>query len=240
MKNVKISYACTAGKNHAMRGEPCQDYVCGYAEDGFGAVMLSDGAGSKKYALESACLAAESAMEFVRKNIGRADGKTFRTELERQINKAMADSGLDADKMGATLLFAVFAQDKTLIGHIGDGVIIGARGDGFEVVSKPENGYCANQTYFFPTDESDGSSRFRFCIEDSGKYSDFLLASDGISHILYDFDTGEVAEVCRKFVRWNREYSREECSAALERNLMGIFSKYGSDDKSVALISVIA
>ena len=226
---MKISTACVTGKTHLENNIECQDVVKKYIGENLCITVLSDGAGSKKYGKNCAEVLCETVINYFKDGIGKFNAEKFITKLLF----ALYNKDLDEKNSGATLLFTVIENNNFLIGHLGDGVIIKSDGDEFKAVSLPENGHLANFTYFLPS--SDAQNHFRYT---TGKAKDavFIMASDGISDMLYEPDTNQGCNACKKMAEWLEKYSEAECDEILSDNLKEIFSNYSSDDLSIAII----
>ena len=227
---MKISTACITGKTHLENNIDCQDVIKKYMSENLCIIVLSDGAGSKKYGKECAEVLCKTVINYFKEGIGKFDDERF-------INKllfTLSNKDLDEKNSGATLLFTVVENNNFLIGHLGDGVIIKGDGNKFEAISLPENGHLVNFTYFLPA--SDAQNHFRYATGKSSDNTVFIMASDGISDMLYEPDTNQGCSACKKIAEWIEEYSEAECDEILRDNLKEIFSNYSSDDLSIAVI----
>ena len=239
-KRIICSSAAVAGKRHINNNIPCQDHTsCLIYDDNTAAVALSDGAGSKKYAEESAQIIVETCLKYFEEwvkasSYGPKSSDEFFSGLYNAINGGFSDVSENLSEYGGTMLFAAIMDSKIYIAHMGDGVIIGLNRESSRVLSYPENGEYANITYFFPTNDTE---HFRCQVIDA--YNDFsvILASDGVSEMLYSRKDKRIAGACFKFEEWNKHLSSEECSKMLEGSLSETFSQYSNDDKSIIILS---
>ncbi len=226
---MKISTASVTGKTHLENNIDCQDVIKKYVGENLCITVLSDGAGSKKYGKDCAEVLCDTVINYFKTGIGKFNSEKFITKLLF----ALSNKGLDEKNSGATLLFTVIEKNNFLIGHLGDGVIIKGKGDAFEAISLPENGHLANFTYFLPA--SDAENHFRYTTGQT-ENTVFIMASDGISDMLYEPDTNKGCSACNKIAEWIEDYSEAECDEILRDNLKEIFSNYSSDDLSIAVI----
>lgn len=229
LKTVSKSYI---GSTHAKSGLPCDDFCVTYCGD-LTIAVLCDGASSKKQGGESAQFVCNTTLEYFKSF--KAPVHSFSAEkFSQYINDALDNEDFTERNSGTTLLFVVSDGKNCLYGHIGDGVIIKGDSNGFKVCSEPENGFLVNMTYFFPC--TDSTNHFRTKLEKiSGPFC-FILASDGASDLLYDPETLTGHNACNMLEEWTRQFSEAECEKILEDNLKNVFSKYSSDDMSIAIM----
>ena len=232
---MKIICTSLTGSAHQVKNIECQDVVNSYCDDTFSIIVLSDGAGSKPYALESATLLTSETISYFKSFFTSSHIDLFDSEdFINYIQRCFQESGYSPETAGATLIFAVVINNRYLIGHMGDGVALLENNDDFSVISYPENGEYECETFFFPSESA--HKHFRTTRGEMGSSGAIILTSDGISDCLYDFNTGRVANAVKLMVEWARDYSEEKCKEVLLNNFRTIFSEYSADDKSVAII----
>ncbi|MCH5321243.1 MAG: protein phosphatase 2C domain-containing protein [Eubacterium sp.] len=232
---ISISYARAVSKAHKKENKCCEDFVDGYLNDDEAIIALADGGGSKKYAFETARLLCRKIIELFISNINFMS--LDESKLVSFLNDALVATNLPLNEMGSTFLFVAVKDGKYLAGHTGDGVIIKGDGENFTVLSKPENGEFANVTYFLPNLES-GEKHMRLYRGDANESLSFILASDGVADMLYDYETLEGMNICNKLNSWNKKYSKNECDETIKYNLENVLSEYSSDDLSIAVMSL--
>lgn len=131
--DIKITYARSVGESHKKNNKPCEDYVGGKVLNNSAAVIaLSDGGGSKKYALETSTALVNEALQLIN---SETLFKLTSDEIVSIMNNAVYALNLPVEETGATLLFAVIKDGKYLVGHIGDGVVIYGNDNEFNVLS---------------------------------------------------------------------------------------------------------
>ena len=238
---MKISVAggVVTGKRHALNGEECQDFYLSVVDSSANRalIVVADGAGSKKYAKESAECVAECMYELFAS--GLLTISSTREFLLEAINQKFSDMMLPADETGTTLLFIYICGNEFLTGHIGDGVIISDINDKFRVFSEPENGEMCFITFFVPTPDNN-DTHFRLQRGTLNPDTSFVLATDGAADLLYNSESCIVATACDIIREWNIEMSSEACSKEIESSLKNLFSEYSDDDQTVAIISISA
>ncbi len=227
---MRVAFARKTGSIHARAGRECQDYVNGFCDSsrGFAVAALADGAGSYQHSTAGARAAVEATLEYFRAHETIADRPAFVHMLSQAV--AQVDP-LRAD-VGTTLLFVAATKDGFIAGHIGDGAILIRQDGRFSVLSFPENGEHNWETFLLPCD--DQSVRFRF-YEGQGAEG-FLLASDGIAEQLFD-EAGQGCPACEKLYQWSIQMTDEGFHRTVKENLDGVFAKFSSDDKSLAVLS---
>lgn len=122
-------------------------------------------------------------------------GECFRVIFRSQMVKLARQMHIQNPKLEdfcATLVFLVQEEEKTLIGHIGDGVLICYNAQGVATyISNPENGQDSSHTYFTLSD--DFSSRFHYEVIPTDTYESCVLFSDGPQKMFY-YEGGGVVE----------------------------------------------
>lgn len=233
---VRIAAAESAGSYHSKNGIPCQDKTGINIDEEAAIAVISDGAGSKSYAEQSADMIVSAAIDYfktISKELSAITEDSFRSGLAETIYGRFGSKNVD--EYGGTLVLAAVTENCLFTAHMGDGIIIKLDNSGESVLSAPENGEYSNMSFFFP-----GSSEEHLRVSKHKIYGDFtlILASDGISDLIFSSSEDRAAPICRKFEMWNQSFEPEEAGKIYEDNLNGIFSKYSSDDKSIAVISV--
>lgn len=231
---MKIAYASLAGKKNQKKNMLCQDVIGRFSFDTYQLVVLSDGAGSKDYARESAELMVRSTGAFFcdPKHRQLTDFQTG--EFIQFINQEFWRNDLNKKNAGATLQFFLSDGNRYLIGHLGDGVILCGDPTESKVLSLPENGPVVNQTYLFPIEET--ADHFRTLEGTVSKDDFFVFSSDGMADLLYNNITLETAAACAKIAEWAREFDEEELEKILKDNLSSVFFKKTNDDIGIAVV----
>lgn len=188
MKNknaYRVVAASTAGPYHKAKGLKCQDFFA-FQENGSKMVaVVSDGAGSAKYGAIGAkhvcntlCrVLSHAKSKDVRQNIIDAI-EIARDELTfHRLNKGKNEDGLI--DFAATVVGAVYQNGKGLFFHIGDGagIALFEENEHAFVISEPENGIFASETFFYTMDDWKDSLRFT----PFSKAQSFFLMTDGVT-----------------------------------------------------------
>ena len=95
-------------------------------------------------------------------------------------------------KNGWAELFVCLKNDKIIVAHLGDGIILYNKSDEIKVLSEPENGEFINQTYFVTSSHYNHHLRlYKGSIDD---ISGFYLMTDGVSNLFYNSKTKFISE----------------------------------------------
>ena len=206
----KVGGVSVAGFSHIEEEIPCQDaFAYKLRENGLLIAAIADGAGSARLSHIGAQAFVDAAVfkihsspalepfdpDIVAAEIITAINETRTALTEEHIN---SESGppLSIGDFAATFLMVVANTDVGAFFHVGDGA--GARFANADissaVVSKPQNGEYANETYFVTRDDWKNYLRItRF----DGAFDTILLMSDGVTPMAM---TKGCAEPFGKFV----------------------------------------
>lgn len=188
MKNknaFQIVVASTVGPYHKARGMGGQDCFAFLKNKNRVVAVVSDGAGSAKYGKIGAKCVCEKVCEILMK----ADFKNIRQSivdaidcardalLVHRLNKTKNESGLM--DFSATLVGAVYQRNSGIFFHIGDGAGVALLNDKNKnaVISEPENGIFASETFFYTMDDWKDSLRFT----PFEKAQSLFLMTDGVT-----------------------------------------------------------
>lgn len=184
----KVVAASVAGKSHVDANVPCQD---AHAFEDAGQALVAavcDGAGSAASSDRGARVVADTVVRALASAVrdGRIAADSTREMLEDSAVAAIerARDCLRADAAGTlrdhatTLVCAILFERACHVLHVGDGVAVIRARDPIApaVVSLPENGEYANETYFVTGDDWRAHLRIR---SDVIEVDHALLMSDG-------------------------------------------------------------
>ena len=173
------------GTYHKAKGFRGQDFFASRQNKHRVVAVVSDGAGSAKYGkigakcvCEKICnVLLKADFKQIRQNIINAVDATRDELMMHRLNKTKDENGLL--DFSATLVGAVYQDGKGVFFHIGDGAGIAL----FEklthqaVISEPENGIFASETFFYTMDDWKDSLRFT-PFENA---SSLFLMTDGVT-----------------------------------------------------------
>lgn len=150
----------------------------------------------------------------------------------------------DMADLACTALCVVVRGNRYIAVHVGDGVIgaeVSRRGKiSLEILSMPDNGEFANETYFVTSRKALESSRLITGRIDNGRkqITGFILMSDGPEASLYNKRESSLAPACSKLLAACRKMSEDDMCAQLENTLKNVIAKKTSDDCSLALMAL--
>lgn len=206
MINWKIISHALVGSSHLEQEKGCEDVIKAITDENIAVISLADGAGSFSKALEGATIATSKCSKWLLNNFDWAYSakeseikhrllyNTIRNSIKRKAIKEKTRS----NEYSSTLLFVAIKDNRYIAGHIGDGVIGVVTKEGENVVlSEPERGEFANNTYF--TTSSKISKHFRLHRGTVANISSFFLMSDGSADCLFNQAENTFAPAISKF-----------------------------------------
>ena len=223
---LEYAYFSKTGKYHRQRQGCNEDrVVCFQREDLVGAVVC-DGAGS----CPSGGLAAQLVSEAVAKALSRnfagwydMDAQTLRRRLVRcildRLEHCRGTHGIPPKELACTLMAAVMdRQGRCLCVHLGDGIILTRRHDGFQVASAPENGLVPAATYL--TMNCNMFRHLRLCRwQDPSVQALYLLTDGAANHLVHrggnwQFKTEHLhsMEAMEKYLKQKEPWDDHSCA----------------------------
>ena len=240
-KRYKVASATQQGTSHVKNGNlPCQDFVLSRFSNNIIFLGLADGAGSKsqsqdgaKYILDVLSMELTTNLDFYLKS---DDIRLYLTEfIETSLQLYANNNDITFDELDSTLLVVLIYKGKYLLLHIGDGLIVSIDiNNDLQILSYPENGEYANETYFTTT--TSYKERLRILQGHSNDISNgLLLCSDGIEDLLYNYQTLQVVPIAKTIINWLDNESEDTVSDILLHNLKNNFSQRSDDDLSIII-----
>lgn len=156
----KVFFASATGKYHLDGNTPCQDFGHHVVVDDVLIGVVCDGAGSAREGQAGAEFFARNVTELLTEAVQSGkftggDEVAYREHLAGIIGRVRADleGAAQAREMtlrdfACTLVGCIASRSGGCFFHIGDGFAIYMEGDGESVLSRPENGEHADETYF--------------------------------------------------------------------------------------------
>ena len=237
------------GKGHVKEKLPCQDRTYSIVDKSIAVISLADGAGFYTHSQIGAEIAVKTVCEFLKKEFNslykNEDVITkheIHNKLYVRLKKTAKSLSVDLDELSSTLLFVAVKEDKFIAGHIGDGVIgvlgiLDGEEEEVEVLSHPENGEYANETYFVTSPNA--INHFRITKGEIDNTIGFILMSDGSSETLYDTKEKTLSKASKRILGWMDKNDAQAVKKALRKNVRNILRKYTSDDCSINLLKFV-
>lgn len=244
---MRIAAASIRGKDHLKSGLPCQDFsIATTSSDGkWSILVVADGAGSAKhsaYGAEYSVNAYAHLLDKIASELARRPPGSWLTD--EVIRETLAIRDHYRGKVGegeigqyaSTIVGALVGASGGFVVHIGDGAAIACvTSNGrstVEVISRPENGEYANETYFITS--NDWLKRLR--VTPISDVDWIVLGTDGgTAFTLLDEKTVKLSFI-EPFVSRLASIRVDD----LEQEVKGIISdekadKLTGDDKSLAI-----
>lgn len=237
---VKCAYGIQKGMSHFENGEQCQDYIASLEVDDKKIIALSDGAGSCKYS----GIAAKSIVHWILTYLEEyfdyfyygieSDYDIVRERIVIAIKNKLENMEIPVSQCSCTLLAVALSCDgRWLALHVGDGIIFSDSANQ-GVLSYPENGKYANETFF--VNDKDLSKHLRiYSGREEGKIS-FMIISDGCGNALFERGKGKPAEAVELMYSWLYNNPPQYVERAIERALREEICHFSEDDLSIGII----
>lgn len=156
----RVYGASAIGKGHIDGGLPCQDAFGNASGSERLVAVVCDGAGSASNSDIGAKACADVVCSFLATGAGDLATACEPFVIEQavetaraQIDRRALELALPARELACTLVGAVLFGQGGCLFHIGDGMAVVELADGTSVLSLPENGEYANETYFVTNDD---------------------------------------------------------------------------------------
>ena len=241
----KVVAASATGRSHRESGTPCQDAFAFSQAGGSLVAVVCDGAGSALHADEGATTIARQTVAALGARL--RDDRLGRDETDWAgiLAEAVAAARASLEHLvvgrhgqlrdyACTLVGVMAAPSGGCFFHLGDGVGICEYSDGAVVLSPPENGEYANETWFITDQE--WRKRLRVTPFDGG-VSAIALMSDGAESFVMDKGG---TDLYRPFidpvVRYLRQVDADQGARALQATLGDARTDaITSDDKTLVI-----
>jgi serine/threonine protein phosphatase PrpC len=246
----QVACARIVGRSHRGASTPCQDYVGGRRMPYMAAVALADGAGSRARSEVGAETAVRACLRMLfrhfedlyataEEDVSQA-ASVVHAALLKELEAVALELGCRLDELASTLLFVAHKGGRSLVGHLGDGVVALVDADSnVMTVSAPDNGEFANATYFLTDPQA--SLRLRiYAVHHERLPKGYVLMSDGTAESLYSKARRKPADALRSLLDWNATLTRARMKKVLSHNMEHVFSTKTTDDCSLGLLTVSA
>jgi hypothetical protein len=246
----KVAGMSTTGFSHKENGTPCQDaHAVATLPGGWLVGVVSDGAGSAARSADGARFLCDGVLAHLSLRLDEICPDTnehisetlVRRCVEESVDLVRARLNILANKednsladFHATLVGAVANSTGGIFFHIGDGAACATRSDDLtaSVVSPPENGEYANETYF--ATQNEWRDHLRTTAFDS-KHDLITLMSDGVMPFaLARGATGPYPPFFEPLSRFLSDHDRDEGERALLELLeRDVIQRITGDDKTL-------
>lgn len=183
------------GASHKANATPCEDRTFSLSYNNVSAIALADGAGNSKYthsATGAECVT-KVICNFLCNNFDKFYDnedidylkKVIVSVCQKELHKLVLELKLDSPiRLSSTLLCVAVKNNKSVICHIGDGVVGKLTSSGTQVVSAPDNGEFAGTTYFVTN--ANAEQHMEIIKENTADTCAYFLMSDGVSEYVYN------------------------------------------------------
>ncbi|KPA09100.1 hypothetical protein MHK_010685 [Candidatus Magnetomorum sp. HK-1] len=247
--DIQSSKCFIQGRIHKLNNLPCQDRVAVYRYNNIIAMSLADGAGSCKYSDIGAEIVTSEINKLLTKKFDiffKSDGDNIRQQIIETLHDKLKVEAqkrqIQLKELSSTLLFVAIKANNFLSGHIGDGLIgvqikkADMEKEDIIVLSYPERGEYANETYF--TTGVDVMKHLRLYRGNIDDKSGFVMMSDGAMDCLFNKKENRFALAIERFFEWMENHSEEVINKALEENFSKLIIEKTTDDCSIGLLKI--
>lgn len=244
----KIALARHQGVSHAERGTPCQDYVAVYDNDEAISAVLCDGAGSAKFAEDASRLIAHGLSEILTERcneIINGSNEQIADIVFGSVNKIIdevisnTNDGRTIEDYNSTFLSVTIKDNRAVIIHVGDGMIIARKSDELKTISKPENGEFSNETYFVTNPSSKGYMDVSKLILPSNLPFAFVLMSDGTEKSFFSRGKKKILseQLLNELIDTTVDFPEDIADRILYMYLKHEITKVSRDDCSICIVA---
>lgn len=188
--HISVLSASIQGALHKAKGLACQDYSCHKIKGKKLVAVISDGAGSAKYGKIGARIICKTLCDVllsanisnIEQNIVKAIDIARDKLIIHPLNRHKSPK--DLLDFSATIVGAFCHAGKGVFFHIGDGAALAFNHNNYAdfVISEPENGAFACETYFYTMPDWQDWLR----IKKFEKIDRILLMTDGVTCFAFD------------------------------------------------------
>jgi hypothetical protein len=241
----KCSNLSIIGTGHVKDNVVCQDYSISQTTDDLTYLIISDGAGSVKYADIGAKLACETVLSLFTSSFD-----DFFISLETKIYSSIQTAVLDSlgsyiiehslnatvHDFSSTLVGVFISKERYITIHIGDGIIGMVKEGNLEVISPPRNGEFANETFFTTSPDCFCGFHIAKGIIDTLDIS-FFSMTDGTSSSFYQNGKLISQRMIKQLSSLSVLLPNELFNRFLEKVIQEKVKQYTHDDCSFGFVS---
>jgi serine/threonine protein phosphatase PrpC len=240
----KCSGASVRGHSHETNGTECQDTWTKYATQDALAVCVCDGAGSAVHSRIGAEITSKIVTQWLAEFFDDAFTapldvfQSVHSDILDALRKTADDLACEIGDLSCTLVaVAVDSAGRYVHWHLGDGGIIVRFDNELMVLSAPQKGEYANETFFVTENDAAEHLQFGASTKEIEDVTGFAVFSDGLEGLLYCHTTLAVAPAITGMLDWHKQADEDAVSRALEKNLTEVFRTKTNDDCSLVLLT---
>ena len=203
------------GTSHRKGDIPCQDFHKIEILDDYLIAVISDGAGSAKYADTASRLIAEDAVYIIKDWLSNSEISVFTDKegwtgkvknlieiLRDKLKAKSKEAECDLREFSATFLLVVVSPQWIFGAQIGDGAIIyGTKDDNeLHLLTHPTTGEYINETTFITSSLWEESLQINFLTVEVDKLSLFCLCNSWMNNLTLN-STSHTFEISRNFLQ---------------------------------------
>jgi len=237
----KAASGYVQGIGHVENNEPCQDRAIHIHDEELHGIVLADGAGSCRMGERGAELVVQTFLRYSKEKFDewyQSENPDVVIEqfLLQVIDEETAKhEGTERMDFSCTVLFVLVKNNQYLAGHIGDGVIFQRINNELSVLSHPENGRYANETYFITM--APLYEHFRIYKGSIENHMDFMLMSDGAATSFYIHSDREIDKANTSILFNHLVENEEELVMKELPDLLELVKENTSDDCAIAVMT---
>lgn len=151
----RIIGASVIGPIHVTYGIPCEDaFDYETFDNGYSAIAIADGLGSKSKSEIGARVAVEAATRYIKNKLNASHSNQIDLESLARDSVVVSRHALEEKSsrlqcslrdLACTLIVVVLKEDSVAIAHIGDGAVVMETDEGLGIASKPGDSEYANE-----------------------------------------------------------------------------------------------
>ncbi len=237
------------GTSHIQSGKNCEDAISykiiNHNDSEIMLCIVSDGAGSAKYAEQGSQLVTKESIEYLSKIL--LEGRIINTvtilalaeHLYDQLKEKAINNEVHINEFSCTYLGCILYSDRSILFQIGDGIIVQSDEFGnYSCVWIPQNGEYSNTTNFLIDDANFGNLHVK---ELDNPIDEIAITTDGLQNLILKYDSNEIHQpFFTSLFKWLRMAKADKDIEILDRKLndylnSDLINSKTDDDKTLFL-----